>query len=257
MKKSDAAYKNLIALLKENSKHSDYQLLHPTLSSVFGENYLPTGKKEIERQFYMQDNLPISGSTVLDIGANTGYFSFGALQAEASHVTAVEGNPDHSKFIEEAAKYLDIEHRLIVKNCYFDFSQSVVSRFDIILCLNVLHHVGDDFGDAGIGIDDAKAEMVRSLRNLASNGRWMWFQLGFNWKGNRNNPLFRHGLKAELIEFVADACQDFWSIEKVAVYDPVTRAYEDVHERLLERYDDIGEFLNRPLFLLRSCKECS
>lgn len=257
MKQTEFTPEILVELLKESSKHSDYQLLHPCLSELGRDNYVPAGKKEVERQSYMERNSFFSGRKVLDIGANTGYFSFGALQAGASHVTVIEGNTQHAIFIAEAAKHLGIERKLDVRACYFDFSAQESKKFDVILCLNVLHHLGDDFGDCRLELKDAISEMVRAFRDLAGNGNWMWFQLGFNWKGNKEKPLFREGLKAELIEFVGGMCKDFWSIEKVAVYDPATRGYEDLSERLLARYDDLGEFLNRPLFLLHSLKERS
>lgn len=245
--------KKLIALVKKTSKHSGYQLLHPWLGAVVENNELPTGKNEAERQAYMHSNYAFSEASVLDIGANTGYFSFGALEAGASYVTAVEGNAEHAEFIHEAAKYLGIEDRLIVRREYFDF-ESKTDHFDLILCLNVLHHLGDDFGSQHVGLEDAKTKMSLCFRNLARTGNWMWFQLGYNWKGNRHLPLFQHGLKSELIEFIVDSCQQSWAVEKVAIFDPTTNAYADIREELLVRFDDLGEFLNRPLFLLRSLK---
>ncbi|MBT7952055.1 MAG: class I SAM-dependent methyltransferase, partial [Gammaproteobacteria bacterium] len=175
MKQSTSSTETLSTLLSKYSKHSDYQLLHPSICDVVCHNYQPTGKKEAERQSYMESNLGFSKKTVLDIGANTGYFSFGALQAGASVVTAVEGNSEHARFIDEAVRLLNIEKQLTVKNDYYDFASTDTNRFDIILCLNVLHHLGDDFGDARIDLEGAKAEITKSFRNMASNTNWMWF----------------------------------------------------------------------------------
>lgn len=255
MNQSETAAERLAALVKANSKHSDYQLLHPMIRYAVGDTYQPAGKQEERRQAYMQSSLPLSGKSVLDIGANTGYFSFGAIQAGATHVTAVEGNADHAKFIAEVARCLGIEQRLHVRHSYFDFSLADAEHFDIALCLNVLHHLGDDFGDQRIVLEEAKNEMVHALRAMAKKSTWMWFQLGFNWKGNRYKPLFPNGLKSELITFVTAACEGEWSIDKIAVFNPQTGDYEDSRDNLLGRFDKIGEFLNRPLFLLRSLQE--
>jgi uncharacterized protein YegP (UPF0339 family) len=61
MNQSETAAERLAALVKANSKHSDYQLLHPMIRYAVGDTYQPAGKQEERRQAYMQSSLPLSG----------------------------------------------------------------------------------------------------------------------------------------------------------------------------------------------------
>lgn len=250
--KSATVSKHLTRLLELRSKHSSYQELHPCLQNFLRIEQSPVGKREFARWQYMNANLVLAGKTVLDIGANTGYFSMAAIEADARVVTAIEGNQIHAEFIKEAAQLLGWQERLRSINSYFEFTSHGASEFDVTFCLNVLHHLGDDFGDQMLDIEQAQRDIVRRLADLATHTRHCWFQLGFNWKGDRNRPLFLGGLKKELIAFVENACCGHWFIEKLAIYNPLTGAYEDNREELLVRFDSAGEFLNRPLFLLKS-----
>lgn len=242
----------LTSLAALKSKHSCYQILHPWIREAVKETYLPSGKREAERQSYMEEILPLKGKELLDIGANTGYFSFSALEKGAKHVTAVEGNAEHARFLVEASRLLGIENRFNVENSYFNFSAPQFHHLDIILCLNVLHHLGDDFGDPLISLAEAKIAIAQALARMAKHSTWMWLQLGFNWKGDKSQPLFTNGLKIELIDFVSKSCISAWSIVNIAIYNPDKNVYENASDQLLKRFDPIGEFLNRPLFLLRS-----
>lgn len=248
----------LTDLLIAKSKHSDYQLLYPSLAALVPESaYHPGGKYEQQRQFYMRQRQPFSGLNVLDIGANTGYFSFGAIEDGASKVVSQEGNVEHANFISLGARCLGLEDRLVVRPTYFDFTDANVEteKYDLILCLNVLHHLGDDFGNSSLSMELAKGEMMIALNNLAGKTIRCWLQLGYNWKGNRNSPLFINGTKSELIDFVKQGIKGVWDIEHLAVFDPATHDYVKVNANNLDRYDRLGEFLNRPIFLLRSLKE--
>lgn len=238
-------------MLAARSKHSTYQALHPLVTSLVGTEYLPPGKRESARWAFMSRRLPLQGLRVLDVGANTGYFSLGAVEAGAAHVTAIEGNAAHAAFIEGCADWLGWREKLEVQPCYFEFEPQGL-RYDLSFCLNVLHHLGDDFGDSGLTVDMARQGIVRHLQALSHRVRYCWFQLGFNWKGQREQPLFEHGRKQEVIDLVAAHCSSHWKILEVGVYDPSSSQFEPVREALLERWDDQGEFLNRPLFLLES-----
>lgn len=242
----------LTALALASSKHSDYQTLHPMIAGLLGSAYAPTGKKEAERLAFMNSRLSLQDKDVLDIGANTGYFSFAATQAGARQVTALEGNAVHAIFMQAAVEALTPSPPLRVENRYFDFSGTRAIRHDVVLCLNVLHHLGDDFGDQSLNIAQARQAIVTSLQTLADQCEWLWLQLGFNWKGRVTEPLFAHGSKQDIIDFVTQACGEAFSIDAIAIYDPASGRYADASEALKARFDSAGEFLNRPLFLLHS-----
>lgn len=239
-------------LAEARSKHCSYQLLHPLLSPVVGPNYNPQGKLECERCDLMERELPFRDRIVLDIGANTGYFSIHAAHSGARHVTAIEGNAEHAEFLETASRYLGLSDRLSVVHDYFDFEQSPADRADITLCLNVLHHVGDDFGTVATTATDAKQLMMRHLNGLAASTRFAWLQLGFNWMGDRDKPLFSEGTKSEVIDFVTAGVAGVWTVVGIWTYAPEACGYVEASGEALRRRDDIGEFSNRPMFLLQS-----
>lgn len=245
---------NMLAdLLAKRSKHSAYQELHPWVRDVLGSVWSPIGKLEKLRWNYIKRKTKFEDTYVMDIGANTGYFSLSSLEAGANNVTAFEGNQDHALFLKETAILLGLTNSLYVVDQYFAFEPTINEPVDIALCLNVLHHLGSDFGEAGQSMASAKKIMKDSLRQLATYAHSCWFQMGFNWKGDRYQPLFENGLKEELIDFVKSSCAGAWSIENIAIYDPTPQCYKTARGEILRRFDEVGEFLNRPLFHLKSC----
>lgn len=240
------------SLVQLKSKHSAYQALHPKLNPFISEaEYIPSGKSEAERFSYMKNLSNFSGKNVLDIGANTGYFSFDALENGAAHVTAYEGNKNHADFILAAANILSLQDRIRVHSDYYSFTGNHPDSYQIGICLNVLHHLGDDFEDAQLSIIDAKQKMGQALQSLSLSCDSLWFQLGFNWKGNPALPLFQLGSKKEIIDFVKESCLHYWDIQDIGIYNPESKEYEAMTPSLMGRFDHLGEFLNRPIFLLR------
>ena len=94
------------------------------------------------------------------------------------------------------------------------------------------------------------------LRSMAATTDILVFQMGFCWKGNRNLGLFENGTKREVIDFVIEHSNDTYQLEHIGV--PVMRAekviYEELDEENVNRDDSLGEFLNRPIFVLRTIK---
>lgn len=241
--------------MKENllklSKHSNYQLLHPMVTNLIGqESYSPVGKLEIERCHYINKHLDLSGLSVLDIGANTGYFSFNAIEMGAKKVVAYEGNEEHANFLKQISDLLP-KNNFSVINSYFDpIKDSNNIKNDVIFCLNVLHHVGDDYGDQELLISNALNEISKQLQALSLNTKYMFFQLGFNWKGDKSNPLFPNGLKDELIKFVEESSKSFWDLIDVSVFN--SKQFSKINDKNISRFDELGEFANRPIFFMES-----
>ncbi len=88
----------------------------------------------------------LTGKTVLDVGANNGYFSFAAERLGASRVLAADSSawawcPPHGKDgFEYARKALgssveDIDVEVL------DLSPEVVGEFDVVLFLGILYHM--------------------------------------------------------------------------------------------------------------------
>ena len=248
----------LSELYSRISKHSQYHL--PALDIVG----LVEGNMEIIHQHYERERLDfllrkinVEGKRVLDIGGNTGYFSFELLNSGARSVAFYEGNEDHAEFVREAAELLNLSGKIKVHSQYFSFTDNDThSEYDIVLLLNVLHHVGDDYGEKFRTISSAKSEIIRELIFASEKGEYVFFQLGFNWHGDRNMPLFANGTKSEMISFVQDGIKDYCDILHVGIAErdesSGTITYNEPTCWNIKRDDSIGEFLNRPLFILRN-----
>lgn len=249
---------NLIALYQKTSKHSNYQILPDCLKPYIDEHAITTKSRyEQERLLFMRQALSFNGAKVMDIGGNTGYFTFEAVAAGAREVVYVEGNKVHAEFVEAAAKILGMEKTIKVLPQYYNFDSTRVpdEPFDIVLLLNVLHHLGDDYG-SGDNIPSIKRQIIGQLNSMSPLTRYCVFQLGFNWKGNRNVCLFEKGTKQEMIEYIQSGIGDNWEIKETGIAQRMGEkvTYLPLDSKNIERDDSMGEFLNRPLFILKSKK---
>ena len=248
----------LIALYAQNSKHSNYQILSDKLSSIINaEDISVRTRYEKERLCFILNNVSVKGKSIVDIGGNSGYFSFELIEAGAKKVTYYEGNKAHADFVKLASKVLEVGDKIEIHNRYFTFANELNDdKVDIILLLNVLHHIGDDYGNSTISMQKAKEEIFKQLNSLYDKTDMLIFQLGFNWKGNSNTCLFEHGTKMELIDFIENGIQSFWDIQCIGIAEKNHSIieYKLLSEENSQRQDSLGEFLNRPLFILKSKK---
>ena len=253
-----------IALLKElyslSSKHSNYQLLSERLSNIINDNEIEIKSRyEKERLKYILDKIEIKDRTILDIGGNTGYFTFEMIDRGVSKVQYYEGNDIHSKFVEIASTVLNVNEKIKITRKYFNFDKDDLNeQFDIVLLLNILHHVGDDFGDKEITIEKAKDLIVEYLNNLSKVTNIAVIQFGFNWKGNKNLCLFENGLKSEMIDFMLKGTKESWEVLNIGVAESKNNkiCYRDLNNNNINRFDGLGEFLNRPIFIMKSLGDC-
>lgn len=250
----------LIELYERTSKHAHYQIMPKVLSSLIRSDDITVKTRyEKERLDYILDNIQVAGKTVLDIGGNTGFFSFEMLDHGSSHVDYVEGNADHCKFVQKAVDYLQWNDKFTVRNQYYTFNAHTGERYDIALLLNVLHHIGDDYGNDVLNIQEARKSILEQLNSMADISELLVFQLGFNWKGNRNIGLFQNGAKKEMIDFITQGIQSNWDVVSIAVPEKSESeiVYRELNDKNIIREDSLGEFLNRPLFILKSKKGTS
>jgi SAM-dependent methyltransferase len=241
--------------LAETSKHSQYQALHPTVLRAVGAlDASYSGKLEQERADYMALCYDFSGKTVLDIGANTGYFSFHALQLGATHTVLAEGNAAHVEALSQMIELLDLQRRTSLLAAYYDFKNPGGARYDLGICLNVIHHLGDDFEATMESKEQALQAMASAVQGLSSVCHALFFQMGFNWKGDPDQPLFEHGTKEDVVKFVKGLSDGFWQVRHIAVPDRAELDYRALSEHNSGRFDEVGEFCNRPIFYLESLR---
>lgn len=209
---------------------------------------------EKERLDYLTRYLDFNKKRILDIGGNTGYFTFEMIELGASCVHHYEGSKYHSEFVRLASEYLNCDDRIITTNKYYCFDNTDGDKYQITLLLNVLHHLGDDYGNKNLSIEKAKILMLDQLNYMSDKTDEIVFQLGFCWKGNRNDGLFTNGTKKELIDFITEGTRKKWDILHIGIPVLCNRVikYQDLNERSIVRDDSLGEFLNRPLFIMRS-----
>ncbi|MBD2837641.1 class I SAM-dependent methyltransferase [Pseudomonas sp. JM0905a] len=235
-------------------KHSAYQLLAAPVAKLLGDTGVEVhSKHERERLNYMRSKVEFCDKAVLDIGCNTGFFLFELLQAGASRVTGYEGSPAHAAFVSEAASLLGLHEAVEVHSQYFEFDLRH-GRFDVALLLNVLHHVGDDYGDPALTIEQARVTILGQLNGMSCLADRLVFQLGFNWRGDPAHCLFSHGTKAEMIDYIRQGTSKFWEIEAIGVAQRQNGelVYSDINDHNVQRDDALGEFLNRPIFIMKS-----
>jgi len=250
-----SSIEQLTQLYAKMSKHSNYQVLSPKLQEMTGgASFNTCSRWERERFEYILATVPVHGKTVLDIGGNSGYFTFEALEAGATRALYFEGNTAHSDFVTLATQLLDVADRVVVQNRYYGFDGEQHERVHLGLLLNVLHHVGDDYGDKYLGLKAAKKLMAEQLNSMADKVGYLALQIGFCWKGDTNYLLFPNGTKCELIDFVSDAVDGAWDILNIGIPEKVGEvvSYCSPNEENMRRDDALGEFLNRPLFILKS-----
>ncbi len=239
------------------SKHSHYQRMPQFLEGSIDPAAL--GKQwnryEKERMSYFTGKIDFKGKKVADIGANTGYFTFEAIERGAGQVVSYEGNPTHADFLRIAAK--EFGKNILVRGEMLDFQTKLQDGpFDIVLLLNVLHHVGDDFGDTLNYVSEAKAKIIENLNWFATQTGFMVFQIGFSWMTDYSKPLFPNGTKGEMIEMISTGIKGHWEIVEIGIaqQDQTGTRYVPVDARNIERDDTLGEFRNRPVFILKSLK---
>lgn len=85
----------------------------------------------------------ISGKTVLDIGSYLGYFCFEALERGAAAATGLEVDPAKLRQARTLAGIKGLNAEFVMDDIE---TMRLDRRYDVVLCLNVLHHLFDPVG---------------------------------------------------------------------------------------------------------------
>ncbi len=240
-------------LYKANNKQLNYQSIASNLEGILtDEDVSIYPHYEKERLTYFLNKVNFENKKVLDIGGNMGFFTFEACNAGADHIDYYEGNVTRADFVKEGAHDAGVDEKISVFPCYYLFDQ-LEKKYDIAFLLNVVHHLGGDYGKSN-DMDDAKTNMLASICQMAFVAKTMIFQMGFNWCGNVEHCLFEHGTKSEMEEFIQSGIKDYWDIDAIGVAVKVGNeiVYQDMNEFNNKRDDSLGEFLNRPIFIMHS-----
>jgi SAM-dependent methyltransferase len=248
--------RKIIQKTKADEKHRGYHLLPERLNKLSKENINPKHVfYEKERLSFIKSRIDVTNKSILDIGCNTGYLLFDLLDSGAKKVTGYEGKPLCTEFLPKAIELLNEHERFVFHNMYFNFN-TPLEKFDAALLLNVLHHIGDDYGDRQLTIEKAKEGILNQLNSMANHTSILIYQMGFNWQGNIKTCLFENGTKAEMIEYMRNGTKGVWQIESIGIPEKNSNGieYKELNENNIKRDDSLGEFLNRPLFVLRSLK---
>jgi len=272
-----ALIKKLSELYSDSSKHSVYQNIPDFVREAldYTETIDEHWRGDSARWHYLRKSLYFDRESILDVGANTGFFTLSlAKEYPDSTCTALEGNENHAAFIRLLKEHFEMENVRILPR-YLDIQGlDEIDRYDTILLFNVLHHAGVDFDQALVATkNDLFGYLVHYMTKLKGHCNRVIFQMGYNWGGNKQEPAVAlqddAGKYLYTSRFMREAG---WSIQKIAATyscdrdipvfhsdlpeDVVMAANAGDESTLRQRLDDLlagdidtfSEFYRRPVF---------
>jgi SAM-dependent methyltransferase len=106
--------------------------------------------RHVQRKRYFFDPLvtllgeSLAGKRVLDLGCNAGFWSLHAIESGCDFVLGIDGREMH---IDQASLVFDVKgvpkdrYRFVQANI-FETDFAALGKFDVVLCLGLLYHVG-------------------------------------------------------------------------------------------------------------------
>jgi SAM-dependent methyltransferase len=214
---------NLRSLYAANNKHDNYQNLPDFVQEELGFNVVidEQWRGDSARYKFLLESLDFKkNETVVDIGANTGFFTLSfARKFPDTLFVAYEINPNHVEFIQQIVRYFEMKNvRVNVLSVDYAGVKKILPC-DFILNFNVLHHAGVDFDKGRINDMREYFEYCSRYLNLLSEKTGnMVFQMGYNWGGNKQHPIVPVQNDLEKIIY---SCKLFlgsgWSVKDIAL----------------------------------------
>lgn len=169
----------------------------------------------------------IAGQTVLDIGSYLGYFCFEALARGAAAATGLEVDPHKLRQARTLAEIKGLPAEFVMDDIE---TMALPGRYDIVLCLNVLHHL---FDPVGVLHKLAAATRGRLVLEVASLNPRDARKLGVG-------PLLRHLIGRLPVIFVGRGVPSFKAQGEVQKYFFTPQAIRRIlasHRALFARID--------------------
>ena len=164
---------------------------------------------------YISDTLKLqqrfSRDLVLDFGGGIGTHALAnAMSSKVEHVFFVDINTTNRNFVEYRAKELGVEKKI---SFYKTIEDSQISKFDTIICLDVLEHLADPA---------SQIDIFNEIMDFNSIALFNWYF----YKGEKNEYPF-HVDDAQIIEKFFKTLQSNF----LEVFHPIlitTRAYKKI-----------------------------
>jgi 2-polyprenyl-3-methyl-5-hydroxy-6-metoxy-1,4-benzoquinol methylase len=121
--------KMIAAIAQQDGGYVYQKMHHPDLEDIpfyYGD----------DRLAIIKPHLPLAPASVLDIGANWGYFCQN-LCREGYECTAVENDPEHLYFLKRFRDISKLSYDIIGKSV-FDISEPL--EYDVVFALSIFHH---------------------------------------------------------------------------------------------------------------------
>ena len=182
----------LSGLYYDQSKHSVYQTLPRFVEEAFSFNFAidQQWRGDQVRMDYLEQLLEWTGKSVIDIGANTGYFALNLAHDHDCRVTCIEANPSHCLLIERIAEHFQMQGVHVVNQAVGVGQAASLPKADVALLFNVLHHAGHDFDQEHVRnpaeVEEYCVQYLGALRQHVNN---LVFQMGYNWGGDKSRPI--------------------------------------------------------------------
>lgn len=231
-----------------------YQRLASNFCGVLDDDLIEKySSYENERLEYIKQKISFKDARILDIGGNTGFFSYESINSGAVHADYYEGNGESMDFMKKSVEFFKMEDKINMNEGYYSFDEDHSNKYDIAYLLNVVHHIGGRSGDEMMDdMEEAKRNMIAAVNAMSANVSTLIFQMGFNWRGEVKHCLFTNGTKKEVIDFITEGTRDHWHVDAIGIAERHENGivYADCNDTNIKRDDSLGEFLNRPLFIM-------
>lgn len=168
-------------------KHTDYQRL-PDFLPQHVKDCIPVTSMHLEKERldWMLERVDFREKRVIEIGANSGYFSLMLARTQKARVDAYEPFPAHAEFTRVLAQVCGLQTAVSVHEEPVTLeSISRLPTVDVLIFLNVIHHAGFDFDDGSHATDKEQWWRFASdyLSRLKAVSDIMVFQMGYTLGG--------------------------------------------------------------------------